>query len=155
MSEVSNKNTIIEALKQHPEGLTISSISEITGLHRHTSRKYINELISVGEIIQRSVGVAKLCYLNCAENKAILPKRSFLSRFNIKLVISAVLITFLLSEVTILAYENSPLNETLSNNVSNTSPLTSSITVNGSNVSKAIEIAIENSSNSTVENKRL
>jgi len=152
MSEISHKNLIIETLKQHPEGLTISSVSELTGLHRHTSRKYINELMRVGEIIQRSVGAAKLCYLKSinSENK-ILEKRSFFKRFNLKLITSVVLITFLLSEATILAYENNSLNETLSINDSNTSPLTSSITVNDSNVSKAIEIAIENSSNSTVE----
>jgi hypothetical protein len=152
MDENNHRNVIIETLKQHPEGLTISSIANLTGLHRHTSRKYINELIRVGEIIQRSVGAAKLCYLKNINNEKIFEKKSFFQKFNLKLIISVVLATFLLSEVVILAYENNSLNETLTDNGSiNTSPLTSSIILNDSNISQMIETAIENSSNATVE----
>jgi len=152
MSGFNQRNIIIETLRQHPEGLTISSIAELTGLHRHTSRKYINELTRVGEIIQRSVGVAKLCYLKetNGENK-FLEKKSFFQRFNLKLIFSVVLITFLLSEASILAYESSPLNETFIENASNTSPLTSSIILNESNVTQIIDTVIKNSSNSSVD----
>lgn len=150
MDENNHRNVIIEVLKQHPEGLTITSIANLTGLHRHTSRKYINDLIRIGEIIQRSVGAAKLCYLKSISNEKIL-KKSFFERFNLKLVLSVVLIIFLLSEAVILAYENNSFNETLTDYSSiNTSPFTSSIILNDSNISQIIKTAIENSSNQTV-----
>ncbi|OGI11686.1 hypothetical protein A3K64_00090 [Candidatus Micrarchaeota archaeon RBG_16_36_9] len=142
-------NIIIDVLKQHPEGLTISSIAEKSGLHRHTSRKYVNELISKGEIVQRFVGVAKLCYLSCnGENK--IEKKGFLQRFNIRLIFSVVFIVLLISGFVISAYASDSLNET--NNVSNTSPITSSMILNDSNISRIIEAMIENASNQTVEN---
>ena len=146
-----NRKVIIEVLKQHPEGLTISSIAKISGLHRHTSRKYINDLISSKEITQRTVGVAKLCYLNCSGDVKTEEKKSFFQRFNFKLVLAVVLVTFLLSEATIIAYENNSLNETYSDNASNTSPITSTIVMNDSNVTQIIENAMENSSNSSVD----
>lgn len=151
MSSEDNRKVIIDVLRQHPEGLTISSISKISGLHRHTSRKYINDLISSKEIVQRSVGVAKLCYLNCVGDARPEEKKSFFHRFNFKLLLAVVLVTFLLSEATIIAYENNSLNETYSNNVSNTSPITSSVVMNDSNVTQAIQNAMENSSNSSVD----
>jgi uncharacterized repeat protein (TIGR01451 family) len=153
MSSENHKNLIIDVLKNHPEGLTISSIAKMSGLHRHTSRKYINELIVAGDVVQRFVGVAKLCYLNCEEKEVVnTEKRGFFERFNLKLVLSVVIATFLLSEVTILAYENNVLNETLTDNLSiNTSPMTSSMILNDSNMSQIIETAIENASNGTVE----
>jgi uncharacterized repeat protein (TIGR01451 family) len=146
------KNLIRDVLKKHPEGLTISSIAQMSGLHRHTSRKYINELTNAGEVVQRLVGAAKLCYLNCASNEnKTAEKRSFFDRFNFKLVFSVVLITFLLSEAVILAYENNSFNETMTNNYSNTSPITASMILNDSNVTQIIETTIENASNTTVE----
>lgn len=54
---------IINALNKHPEGLTIASLAKATGLHRHTSSKYLHELIGAGLIYQRKVGPAMLCYL--------------------------------------------------------------------------------------------
>jgi hypothetical protein len=39
------------------------SIAELTGLHRHTSTKYIHELIGAGVLYQREIGPARLCYL--------------------------------------------------------------------------------------------
>jgi uncharacterized repeat protein (TIGR01451 family) len=152
MSSENHKVLIIDVLKNHPEGLTISSIAKMSGLHRHTSRKYINELITAGDVIQRFVGAAKLCYLNCEEKELInTEKRGFFQRFNLKLVLSVIIATFLLSEVTILAYENNAFNETLTDNLSNTSPMTSSMILNESNMSQIIENAIENASNGTVE----
>ena len=158
MSREDPRKLIIEILKKHPEGLTIVSIAKIIGLHRHTSTKYIHELIGAGVILQRSVGAAKLCYLekiNDIEEKKLLErleKRRSAEKYSLKLIFSVVLITFLLSEVAIFAYENNSLNETLSDNISiNTSPLTSSIIFNESNISQMIETAIENSSRESVE----
>ncbi len=54
---------IINALNKHPEGLTIVSLAKVTGLHRHTSSKYLHELIGAGLVYQRKVGPARLCYL--------------------------------------------------------------------------------------------
>ncbi|MEM5872539.1 MAG: hypothetical protein QXD55_01625 [Candidatus Aenigmatarchaeota archaeon] len=153
MNRVENRKLIIEILKKHPEGLTIASIAKISGLHRHTSTKYIYELIGAGLILQRSVGSAKLCYLkkiNENEEKKILEnleKRRCIEKYNFKLVLSVVFITFLLSEATILAYENISFNETFTNG-SNTSPLTSSFILNESEI-------LENALNSSVENETI
>lgn len=153
MSEENNKNLILDVLKQHPEGLTISSIAEKSGLHRHTSRKYVNELIDKGEVIQRFVGVARLCYLNCVnevKEEKKTEKESFFKRFNIKLMLSVVLVSLLLSEVVISAYENDSFNETMTSNFSNTSAMTASMIINESNMSNIIEATIDNASNRTV-----
>jgi uncharacterized repeat protein (TIGR01451 family) len=57
------RKLIIDSLRKHPEGLTITSIASLTGLHRHTSTKYIHELIGAGVVRQRQIGPARLCYL--------------------------------------------------------------------------------------------
>jgi DNA-binding IclR family transcriptional regulator len=57
------RERILEALKQHPEGLTAVDIARVLGSHRHTITKYIYQLIGEGLIYQREVGTAKLCYL--------------------------------------------------------------------------------------------
>jgi len=57
------RKAIIDALRQHPEGLTLRDIAEIVGRHRHTITKYVYELIGAQVIYQRDVGAAKLCYL--------------------------------------------------------------------------------------------
>jgi hypothetical protein len=57
------KKSIIDALRKHPEGLTLRDISEIVGKHRHTITKYVYELIGAQVIYERDVGAAKLCYL--------------------------------------------------------------------------------------------
>ena len=64
MSKKDPIKSIIEALKLNPEGLTLLSLAEVTGLHRHTCTKYVHELIGAGIVYQRDVGAAKLCYLN-------------------------------------------------------------------------------------------
>ncbi|MBU5688561.1 MAG: helix-turn-helix domain-containing protein [Candidatus Aenigmarchaeota archaeon] len=57
------KQSIIELLKKHPEGLTLQKIAQLTNMNRLTATKYVHELIGAGIIYQRKVGVAKLCYL--------------------------------------------------------------------------------------------
>jgi DNA-binding IclR family transcriptional regulator len=57
------KERIIEALREHPEGLTRVEIAKIIGSHRHTVTKYIYELVGKKLVYQREVGTAKLCYL--------------------------------------------------------------------------------------------
>jgi uncharacterized repeat protein (TIGR01451 family) len=157
MSKKDPRKLIIGVLKKHPEGLTIASIARITGLHRHTATKYIHELIGAGAIIQRNIGVAKLCYLKKIskdEEKKLLEKlerRRSAEKYSLQLIFSVVLITFLLSEAAILAYENESFNETMTNNYSNTSPMTASMILNESNVTQIIETTIENASNTTVE----
>ncbi len=62
------KERIVELLRQNPDGLTIVGIAKALDIHRHTSAKYVSELIKEGKIIQRTVGPAKLCYLKRVEN---------------------------------------------------------------------------------------
>ena len=57
------KKVITDTLREHPEGLTFTSLAEYVGLHRHTTTKYIYELMGAGKISQRRIGAAKLCYL--------------------------------------------------------------------------------------------
>jgi uncharacterized repeat protein (TIGR01451 family) len=152
MSKSSPKNIILDILRQHPEGLTISSLAEKSGLHRHTSRKYVNELIRTGDVIQRFVGAAKLCYPSCVSNNVNEKKKSFFSRFNIKLISSVILVTFLISEIAINAYANESFNETF-NKSSNTSPITSSFVFNDNfQLNDIIETAIKNASGSVERN---
>jgi DNA-binding transcriptional ArsR family regulator len=58
------KRMALSILKRHPEGLTIRSLSEITGVHRQTVTKYVFELKGAGIIHRRRVGSATLLYLN-------------------------------------------------------------------------------------------
>jgi len=155
MSESSPKSIILDILKQHPEGLTLSSLAEKSGLHRHTSRKYVNELIRSGDVFQRFVGAAKLCYSSCTGNNVNEKKKSFFSRFNIKLISSVILAIFLISEIAINAYANESFNETV-NNFSNTSPITSSFVFNEDfQLNDFIETAIKNASGSVEVNDSL
>jgi len=57
-----NLEKIVETLKKHPEGLTITEISKISKLSRTTVIKYIHHLIGQQKIIVRNVGKAKLIY---------------------------------------------------------------------------------------------
>lgn len=57
------KGIIIDILKKHPEGLTLQKIANLSEMSRLTATKYIHELIGEGKIHQRTVGMAKLCYL--------------------------------------------------------------------------------------------
>jgi len=63
MVENNFRKRIIKNLKRHPEGLTILSIAENTGINRITVSKYVFGLLSEGLVFQRRVGPAKLCYL--------------------------------------------------------------------------------------------
>jgi DNA-binding MarR family transcriptional regulator len=127
---------ILETLRKHSEGLTLLSLAELTGLHRHTATKYINELLGAGFIYQRNVGVAKLCYLiekveNQTDEKVLeeLKVRRIGNKTQLKIIATIMIVTFLLSETAILAYQNTSLfNETNLSNFSliNTSPLTGS-----------------------------
>lgn len=60
-----NKYTgkIIDILRKHPEGLSITDIAKLLQVHRHTITKYIYQLMGAGVIYQRKVGPTKLCYL--------------------------------------------------------------------------------------------
>jgi predicted transcriptional regulator len=143
MTKKDPRKLILEVLRNHPEGLTITSIANMTGLHRHTSTKYIHELIGADMVFQRRIGVAKLCYLSkkvskkSKEKKMLesLEKRRFGSKFKMRVIVAVVLLSFLLSGTVIWASQNvSLLNET---NLStfNTSPMTASA---NSNVSPQI-----------------
>ncbi len=57
------RTLIINILRKNPDGLTLTSIAQLTGLHRHTATKYVYELKGAGVINERDVGSAKLCYL--------------------------------------------------------------------------------------------
>lgn len=56
------KKKIIEAVKTHPEGLTIQDLSKIIGVHRQTITKYILFLEGAGTIYRRRIGSATLHY---------------------------------------------------------------------------------------------
>ena len=58
------RKAIVDALKKHPEGLSIKEIAEAVGIHRINVSKYIYELAALGIIKKRRVGPAVLCYLN-------------------------------------------------------------------------------------------
>jgi len=63
MKKKNPRMLVLDAFIKHPEGLTISSLAKATGLHRHTSAKYLYELVGSGIVRQRKIGSAKLCYL--------------------------------------------------------------------------------------------
>lgn len=58
------RNKIIEMLRSHSDGLPISYMAKISGIHRQTLAKYLNQLKSSGTIRIRNLGTLKLCYLN-------------------------------------------------------------------------------------------
>ncbi len=57
------KDLIIKILKEHPEGLMLSEIAELTGLNRLTVTKYVHELMGSRSIFQKRVAAARVCYL--------------------------------------------------------------------------------------------
>jgi DNA-binding transcriptional ArsR family regulator len=57
------KRMALSILRNHPEGLTIRSLSEITGMHRQTITKYVLELKGAGIVYRRKIGSATLHYL--------------------------------------------------------------------------------------------
>ncbi len=74
------REQIIELLKKHPEGLTITTISELTRLHRHTVTKYVYELRGADIIHEREIGPAKLCYMKDGLTKK--QEKQTMSRLN-------------------------------------------------------------------------
>jgi len=74
------RTLIINILRKNPDGLTLTSIAELTGLHRHTATKYVYELKGAGIINERDVGSAKLCYLK--EGFSKLEEKKVVSRLN-------------------------------------------------------------------------
>jgi DNA-binding IclR family transcriptional regulator len=63
MRENNVREKIIEALKEHPEGLTILNISKIIAMNRITTSKYVYGLMAEDMLYQREIGRAKMCYL--------------------------------------------------------------------------------------------
>jgi DNA-binding transcriptional ArsR family regulator len=61
--EEAKRESIIELLRQYPEGLSILDISKHIGTTRQTASRYVLALISEGIVKIRKVGPAKLCYL--------------------------------------------------------------------------------------------
>ena len=57
------KELIIKALKEHPEGLMLTEIAEITGMNRLTITKYVHELMGSESVFQREAAAARICYL--------------------------------------------------------------------------------------------
>ena len=137
MLSVSPKKILINVLESHPEGLTLVSLADISGLHRHTATKYVNELILSGLVSQRTVGMAKLCYLTektdsiSAEKEPLARPEGTIERgrIGLKVLVLVAVLSFLLSETAILAYQNtSLLNVSNISNITsiNTSPMTAS-----------------------------
>jgi predicted transcriptional regulator len=64
IEQVNNtKDLIIKILREHPEGLMLSEIAELTGMNRLTVTKYVHELIGSKSIFQKRVAAARVCYL--------------------------------------------------------------------------------------------
>lgn len=53
---------LLEALKEHPEGLTIEDLSRLMKAHRQTVTKYILWLEGAGKIHRRRIGAVTLHY---------------------------------------------------------------------------------------------
>lgn len=117
MSEKSPRELILDALMKHPEGLTIVSLAKISGLHRHTSSKYLHELIGAGIVKQRKIGPARLCYLERKidekEKKRIVEnlEEKWIGKKSQAKLITAILLISLISASS-LAIASNLLNET-------------------------------------------
>jgi PAS domain S-box-containing protein len=48
------------ALQNHPDGISIQEVADLTGVHRNTAAKYLEVLQSQGEVDVRRIGVSKL-----------------------------------------------------------------------------------------------
>ncbi|MFH0889531.1 MAG: hypothetical protein V1836_00095 [Candidatus Aenigmatarchaeota archaeon] len=57
------RDSLIEILKEHPEGLTIEDLSKIMKSHRQTVTKYILWLDGADMIHRRRIGAVTLHYL--------------------------------------------------------------------------------------------
>jgi len=64
ITQINNtKDLIIKVLREHPEGLMLSEIAELTGMNRLTITKYVHELMGSKSIFQKKVAAARVCYL--------------------------------------------------------------------------------------------
>lgn len=57
------KEKIVGTLENHPEGLTITNLTKLTGVSRYRVSLALAELNGAGRIKVRRVGMAKLHYL--------------------------------------------------------------------------------------------
>jgi len=64
VSIVNIREKIIQVIKKHPEGLTMTEIAKLVGMSRLSISKYIYELHGAKKIRIRRIGKIKLCYLN-------------------------------------------------------------------------------------------
>lgn len=54
------KKNILNFLKKHREGITITDVSRALGIHYITATKYLAVLEAEGKLTHRKVGMAKL-----------------------------------------------------------------------------------------------
>ena len=121
MNDKHPKTLILEALINHPEGLTMVSLVEVVGLHRHTATKYLYELIGAGLVYQRKVGPARLCYLRekVEENEkethpsGVQDKKWFGGKSQIRFIAIFLLLGIILVSSSVIA--SNFLNETFAN----------------------------------------
>jgi predicted ArsR family transcriptional regulator len=59
---MNNLKKVLELLKKSPRGLTISEISNILNLNRHTTRKILERLLIEGKVNYEEKGPAKIFY---------------------------------------------------------------------------------------------
>jgi len=57
------KEKIVSVLRKNSQGLTITDISQLLGIHRTTVPKYLYELRGEKKVRIREIGIAKLFYL--------------------------------------------------------------------------------------------
>ncbi len=57
------KDKVIKILKEHPEGLTIQSISKLGKMSRITATIYLHELLGEKKVIERKIGAYRLFFL--------------------------------------------------------------------------------------------
>ena len=63
MVEKNVRDKILNVLKKNKQGLIITDIAKLVDISRVTVSKYIYVLTLEGTIVQRKIGVAKLCFL--------------------------------------------------------------------------------------------
>ena len=52
---------ILEVVEKNPNGLSFLQISKLTGLHRHTVRKYVGKLARDSKVFLKRIGPTKIC----------------------------------------------------------------------------------------------
>lgn len=57
---MSVKNRILKILKNYEDGLTITDVSRLLGIHYTTASKYLAVLEAEGKVVHRRIGMAKL-----------------------------------------------------------------------------------------------